>query len=341
MPLLNTVKTVFFEVTENGRISSDAQCAYGGHGTLIQDLLVSYYRAVIKKLFNKAGSNVQNWLAVVGGDSLASTYRIQCRFNYENSTTIDSFFADTFTSSTTYDTFARELVIQHLTTFVGDAKVQVIEYQLRRRDETEATYLDIASINCDRLGVDLKTTIKMTLQNQTPNDSGGDNGNLTDVVNPNPLVGKVYQRYGSCFQVNNRYVTADTPYVDPSSGLIIYTTPALSIYKKPPGKGFFKNVKNMIPFTLHPGATRDFTYSRTQHFSVDRFFKLLGTNFHTSIVTTENLYLGCAQLFALEKKLDSREVGQSNISVAAQYNWAQGIKLTMSKMTPANVIVSV
>jgi len=68
---------------------------------------------------------------------------------------------------------------------------------------------------------------------------------------------------------------------------------------------------------------------------------LLGTNFHTSIVTTENLYLGCAQLFALEKKLDSREVGQSNISVAAQYNWAQGIKLTMSKMTPANVIVSV
>jgi len=84
----------------------------------------------------------------------------------KNSTTIDSFFADTFTSSTTYDTFARELVIQHLTTFVGDAKVQVIEYQLRRRDETEATYLDIASINCDRLGVDLKTTIKMTLQNQ-------------------------------------------------------------------------------------------------------------------------------------------------------------------------------
>jgi len=120
-----------------------------------------------------------------------------------------------------------------LTTFVGDAKVQVIEYQLRRRDETEATYLDIASINCDRLGVDLKTTIKMTLQNQTPNDSGGDNGNLTDVVNPNPLVGKVYQRYGSCFQVNNRYVTADTPYVDPSSGLIIYTTPAFYLQKTP------------------------------------------------------------------------------------------------------------
>jgi len=57
----------------------------------------------------------------------------------------------------------------------------------------------------------------------------------------------------------------------------------------------------MIPFTLHPGATRDFTYSRTQHFSVDRFFKLLGTNFHTSIVTTENLYLDVRSCLRLRR----------------------------------------
>lgn len=331
-----------FETTEGGNIVNDIQCVYAGMGTRVDDLLYLFYRAVVKKLFNKAGINVMNWSAPVSGWSLVNYYQVKMTYLFEGFTTINDLTVNSV-STTDFNGLAFRLRNEHLDEFLTDAKIQVLTFSLRQTIQDPATiaaedWIEISSINADRVGVDMYSTIKMTIQNQTLGDTQSPS---TDVVNPNPIVGKVYQKHGTCFQVNNKYDLVATPYVAADTGLIIFPTPSTSMYKKPPQPSFFKGVKNTIPVSIQPGGTATFSMHRVQHWTLSSFFKALGKSFHVGTGEKEDHPIGVCQMFAFEKKLDSREVGQSDVSVASQYTHLQGIKLTMKKITPANQIVTV
>lgn len=315
--------------------AQDPHCIYIGVGTPLTQLRLAVCQTLVRMIFAKAGFPIRSFREVITTTS-TEEYTIQLNFFRPTSESRQTF--NVVSSNETAAQVATKLDTALYLGITGEWAGQFTEIALFRKDtlDTITNPEMIARVNLDLLKFTYKTISSITIQNQTKGDTSG---NTSVTVNDvNPLVGKVYYtESGNHFAVNNRIrenagipeTTNDQFTADIDTGGIA-STHVGNEQIKPPFSSYFQRVKKTETIMLNPGSIAKRSVSRLQTKTLNEFIRDMGLAASLP-ATRQNHHIGCALMFALEKTLDSRLVGEAPVLVAAQLDHTIMVKYSMKK----------
>lgn len=182
----------------------------------------------------------------------------------------------------------------------------------------------------------VKSTFK--IQNQTLNDSSNKS---TDVVDANPLEGKIYtfssgpprvrpQMFTASLQLDN-FQADNNP-----NGLVLSPPKTEAIYgvgrelfSPPPGSQMFSNCTSTVKVHLEPGANKSVSSTFTFKGTVNQFFKRICGN-------QSRFTMGETTLIGLEPSMRSGPIGSTPETVKIAYNLD---KTATSFLSPRRVLI--
>uniref|UniRef100_A0A345N0X5 Capsid protein n=1 Tax=Circoviridae sp. TaxID=1954248 RepID=A0A345N0X5_9VIRU len=306
----------FVSKQENGGLLATPalQTQYIGHSCLhSQAAGDGIMGAIIKYLFNAAGKDFVDFDKAlhpgVGPSNLEPMqirYRIRRTWSgateQERSVTIN-------TLDTPWDV-AEALVADMQTYRAGDQEPFVItSFSLFEDNNTSGSfenYQQRATFRVDQGYVHIKCRSRLALQNRTLGVVGGVD---TDVVDNNPVVGKLYGKS----QSSNAFLTKQNltaTFVSNDNTAVISETSALDAsIQKPPNAWFF-GANKQSKVSIKPGGMVSSVLTWNTTMKLEKYFNELGN--WLAGVSNAPTKLGKVRMFGLEKKLDALRTGGLN-----------------------------
>jgi len=302
-------------VTERGGVTADPQAVYLGAGANVKEIYRSFCRAVVHSLYSRTGTQITNWQ----DKPLEGKHQIDISFIPE-SATVQSLYttAPYFANTDTFETIAGKLQtsLQSSITLQPDTNkwLNAILYDL-----SNTVPIVIGTLSLQQMMLELQVGITISVQNQTPSDSGSLS---TEVVATNPVKGKVYQVNGNYFCPKNVKNNGSPQFAvawalaQTDTGLF-GSTPFDDATKKPPPKSYFERITKCVPCAIMPGNVLVQKATRTQKFSWSTAMKMLAQSFSDGS-SHINPTLGCAIMVGVEKMLDTRTEGEVPVTMGIQ-----------------------
>lgn len=314
---------------ESGGTQSDANCVYVGVGTPLQEYFYVAARSLVLALARKAGRDIANWNDSFG---LVTVHQIDITYIPLLADTQSIINVPNIVASTTYQAVAvrvaQAIQVALPTTGMDVHWIEAILYEF-----TDALTKPIVSgiVSLQQFMIDIECGVSLNVQNQTPSDTSSTS---TDVINSNPVRGKMYMVNGNHFEPKNVSNRIDPETSDQLlSGWGIATTlrgewsngSYDKATKKPPPASFFARIVKSESATIAPGECMIFKGSRTQTFSwTNLLVKLLITTAQ-DLDYVRNPLLGCSIMVAMEKVMDTRLTTEVAITLGYQCEvWLKG-----------------
>jgi len=319
---------------EDGWSGTHPQCLYNGAGASIVRIVDSAFRAVTQAVAKKMNVTIRSWddrfrpegryrIVLRGQQDDANDLKLNI-FDIGTDATPDltwAGFADLLRVKTSQDPFGA------VTTTPSHVNFYDVQVFVVATTTPFAPLFRQCQVILDDLYLDFDYSVKIKIQNQTPNDSG-DPG--LDVVNGNPLDCKVYEADQCKFWHRNmeKQTIRNLFIVNNANGAIVKQPTSTggeagdlpSELLKPCHKNYFQNVKYSKNFKLMPGEITYFKTHRKQVMGFNRFMTAIGNLFKniTDPTSGEAKLLGCSLLIAAEKAMDTRNAEPVSITLGFQ-----------------------
>lgn len=359
------------KVNESGGILTAAatHAVYLNHGTPVQEVLSSFWRAIVKELCRQARYDIKNWSDIPEWTNTVTQVGVNIRILYVNtpsdsSTTVNALtytpssglsfegiangLRDYFALNAPAGSQPKELVALHLYS------------ELRNSANTGTHVLLLSQIDAKQVLLQFRIKSTLRLQNRTlaEADAGEttlDRDAITDIDNQ-PLIGRLYSSPGqwrNFLDVDLRSLTNPTGtgnlfakklVCDDTTGICQFesSTNAPSYLKKPP-PGYMLGYKADKKCKIMPGQIMttgsDFTASMSIASFFVRFAPLIGLAPASTLKSTR-VNFGTIQGVGFEKMLDSLRSSGSPISLGYQITQSIMCMLTYKKHIASNPIIS-
>lgn len=330
---------------DTGGTGDDPEALFVGITTPMGEVLDSVCRAILGKLFLKAGIKITRWdeLVAQSGQAIFWTYEV-----YLTQTTAVSVRGGprvTASDNETYRDYAQTIAndIRGLLTDLEN-DFQFVRFSLwSYNDITSVSSRDLmANIYAEEFNVQWLYHGLLCIQNQT---SANDGANETDVNTINPLKGKVFHVNGNTFWRKGRFPGTDTAVLtgDNFTGLITANNTEIASpeFKQIPVASAFRAVTKTDKFVIQPGAIDKFITERYHDLPMNTFFYKLRTFIDNNNGPRHNLGIGSGLLVGLSKVLDAGNEGNNPMSVGIQTEWEIRCRLSQKKTAPSRPIVVV
>jgi len=307
---------------ESGGTKEDPNCVYVGAGTPLQDYYYAACRSLVYALVKKAGRDIVNWNDRF---SIVTQHQIDITF-IANSLTTQSYQSIAVTPLESYQTVAENIAKRLQVFFGGEANVHWMEAVLYEFTDALTKPIVTAIVNLQQFMLDMEVGINVNVQNQTPSDSSSFS---TEVINANPVTGKMYVVNGNFIQCKNVSNTIDP---ETAEQLSVGWCTALSTRgefadvpfdkatKKPPPASMFARLQKSESLKIAPGECHIVKATRTQTFSWTVLMQKLQQQFHIDLPASyfKNTLLGCAVVVAMEKVMDTRLATEVYVTLGYQ-----------------------
>lgn len=340
---------------------TDAHCVYLKHSSFhIEHIAETISAALIRKLFKKMGYDIPDMdiiLSGVGpGTPDASKYRLLFQTIDPASTTgLVDFYAFTFAATDTLADVARNVsspktLYNYLVGYMLDKNdVEALSLELQVSDNSGSpgpNFITFARIDMQNEYLYLNVRSVLRMQNRTlapAGTEGQDTARLTDVVDNQPLSGKVFTfkhgdprlRYGSqpplISQGGVSFGSGDTAQIGGVNWTgfdLIRATTLPNKYEEPPNKDHFVNCVSAKKFVLNVGACMQTGLSWRVH---GRFTNVLkkfkpqrGT---TSITSLDRVFkiAGKSQLVCMEEFIRTENANTVKVGYEREYSCAASL----------------
>lgn len=293
-----------------GGSGADRGVVYSGHGLALDRLGTTVWKAVIRRLYMKAGHQLTSWQsAAFGNDKALSNPPTATTTSVNIFYKVGSFEEQTQQSHTvlTSDTFLSVAVAIHnfvLTAYGSLASDEMLLFtKIVLNEDAKET-----SLNLSGASIDWMFKSSMYVQNRTaPAETA--NGTQADRVDANPIHGYCYEGYGNGFRLYNEGgnvapgavfdLTATRDY-----GLVqfnlssIQKTQEKNLFLRPPAtKNAFVGTKKMTRVILQPGQMRRGYITYRKKMGLDNLAKMESR----ARGTKSKFPLGKCQLFGFDK----------------------------------------
>lgn len=301
----------------------DLNAVYIGHTNFPVNQVLEYVaRAITKAFWAKEGILVENDLTV--GPSVPHVWRVTY---YESpvDTTANIIDAGPLVANTTFGSCFGNLAT--LFRALMDSADNLYKWQTLTwlSTPTGSDYRFKHDANMVQTKIMGSIRSLMTMQNSTPNASGGVDGNLIDVNNANPLHVTKYHGSGNGTEMVVRTTTIAGPpaytsfIADPSRGniaVVAKQTVGLHL-DEPPTAKFFAGCKGGGKFTLQPGSISKSTLYDSYNMSLSSYMNVMRGHL---ITTRQKIRKGRYEFFGFEKVVTTTVAGgPSDVPVTVDY----------------------
>lgn len=325
---------------EVGNVVTDSDCVYIGHGIPTQELHSMVWRAILKQLFEQAGIQIQSFDkdVVIDSADTATTHTLRLSYykDVEAQTWI-SIVISPIAAGSTITNIATQLITAvsaNFTTNLADGdkpKFTHLRYiQTNTARPTENEY--IAGIYLEHYNVVVDHKSHLKFQNITPAGNAAaldeDRYNAQNVESVT-LTGKAYKRdqWANCFEITRKTTGAGSSsglLANQLTGIIVNTYAGLQVsgeetFSKPP-PAWMLGCKKQEKVTVNPGKIFRDTILFSTKISLNKLMGLICDLVKTNDYGKE-VEFGISHVFALEKMLDMRLVGDSNITLGYEIDY--------------------
>lgn len=334
---------------------NDANAVYVGHGVPCNQVLRACMMALVRKMFQIAGKEVNNFNADIVRPSTTTNFQVITQFFKDMNAPglTDSTYTHDFSAGKkTYYDMAEGICASWDTTFgtVDGLNIpQLVKMKLVQYDNVvTAVATEMAEVYLDDATFQLKFHSALKFQNVTQTSAGtGDTKLNTEATTANPLRGRKFTstKWTNTLipRVRSEGTTASWGqiYCDVNNGG--YTATAANIaggapdaaFKKLPPPGSFQNVKS-CSFTIQPGEIRGDALRFSARFRLQSLFvKLL--KFITDRSTNRFLEFGKISVLGFEHEL-KQSASEANVAVDVQYNWKMSVTVSYKKHQAVEII---
>jgi len=301
----------------------DLNAVYVGHTNFPVNQVLEYVaRAITKSFWAKEGILVENDLTV--GPSVPHVWRV-IYFESPVDTTPNVIDSIPMVANSTFGTNFGNLAI--LLRALMDSADNLYKWQTLTwlSTPTGSDYRFKHDANMVQTKIIGNIRSLMTMQNSTPNASGGVDGNLIDVNNANPLHVIKYHGSGNGTEMVVRTNTIAGPPVytsfiaDPTRGniaVVAKQTAGLHL-DEPPSAKFFAGCKTGGKFTLQPGNISKSTLYDSYNMSLSSYMNVMRGHL---ITTRQKIRKGRYEFFGFEKVVTTTVAGgPSDVPVTVDY----------------------
>lgn len=301
-----------------GEYAVNDGAVFFGHGVAFHEMHVAFWGTVVRRLFQKRGHDIPAWNAKVQG-AADTTFinqgglNIRVYYRQSNSAALQNF---AMTSSDLIDKTYYEVVlalhVAALAVYPNCPDFQLVEAIMDQFYDEGGTIIHTppppARVNLINAVVDLGFTSKIFIQNRSQAGTAVSPEDPTDVVDNNPVMGKVYEGFGNGFKLgySDSPVTAQQLICDNVHGVVQFNNLGGSdymdsIYKRPPkSRDAFVGCKRMGNVRLQPGQIRNGYLSYSKKMSVANWVKIFVAAFENG-TGAHYFPLGKVQLYGFEK----------------------------------------
>lgn len=306
---------------ESGGTCVDANCAYVGAGTPIAEVFHAFCRTLVCALVKRAGRSIVNW-----NDKFSLITQQQIDITYvPDFATTQTQLSISIAPSTTYQQVAIDIRVALQAAFSAPNNVHWLNAVLYEFTDALTKPIVTAILPLQQLMMDLEVGVTLNIQNQTPSDTAD---YATDVVNSNPLKGRVYEVKGNFFEprnISDKIDPATLQQYEVNWALADYTRGEFRAFpfdkatKKPPVAGYFARIITSQALTLLPGQLHSVKGKRTQTMSWSIGMTKLLTDFYEGVsLDQKNPFLGMSLMVAMEKMMDTRLVAEAPVILGYQ-----------------------
>lgn len=303
---------------------------YVGHAAGIAQVWESACRALFRLLFRQSKRIIRNWNDVVEAVPNGTTKTLFYRYTYRELAAATDVTPDTtditvaIANTDTYKKVVEDFITSLAGSITSNHPHEVTQLILFDRLIVNSEDTLLASVSVPEVMLKCNLTSRLSIQNRTLAVSGTDDHDAGN-VNNNPIVGKLYRSKIS--QNGFKFHLDDTPAGQSATAFISNKTTGMiygdsvgdftNVLQKPPPFWFFKAQKGSR-VAENPGNIFSSYFSDYMSINFNRLMNKLityvnnGTNHHATIFK--------AEMFGLEKMLDSgRDFGE-NLSIAWEVN---------------------
>jgi hypothetical protein len=355
-------------------------CAYLNHGTAAHEVIRSMYRALIKRIYARAGCDIRNWNEVpsVGNNGVAGISNLTLYVHYYNTPsanvsnrlTVIYQIPDTLTFSEI--ALGLEDRIRTTTTIVADElnlefDSILCEWNLRNAVGSNSTGIPSFIIDLKEAVFNFKMRSDLRVINRTlaEPDAGDthqdrdDNTNI-DIV---PLKGKVYggnKSWRNYIELYTRATQRNTPPVDfefnkklvadTETGICQWTATPTSagnagqLLAVPP-RAYVLGYKKESNVYIKPGDMSRNKWTFQTKMSFNKLVLKFASFFTLSPINYPSNQMrrdfGFIQGYALEKYLDANRSAGSNISIGYQLKQTYMCAMEIPRKTASNTILNI
>jgi len=305
---------------ESGGVHDDPQCVYVGAGTPVAEVFRAFCRTLLCALVKRAGRSIVNWndkFGIVTAHQLDITY-------ISNSSSTQTQLTVPIAAGVPYQTVATLLRTTIQAAFSEPAQCHWMNAILYEFTDGVTKPIVTAILPLQQLMLDLEVGITLNVQNQTPSDTAN---YATDVVNANPVKGRVYEIKGNYFEpksisdrvdpVTGQQFESAWAVADVARGEF-YASPFDDATKKPPNGSYFNRLLTTSTTTLIPGQLHSFKGNRTQTMSWSVAMSKLLIEFYAEEQFDKNPFLGMSLMVGMEKMMDTRLVAEASVILGYQ-----------------------
>lgn len=348
-------------VIESGGILADPDTVYLGHATFVSnDMLNSLARAIVRKLFIKAGMDLRHWDEDL--PTIISGYIWGIRI-YRNSKGADSvasvndFVERTVPIGSTYYELANQVNQMLRVEFPNsDQELKQMELKTYTGSPLDQQQDTVAKINGGNSKINFQIESVLKVQNITQAQGAAAGDDTIDQLGANPVAGTYFLGRGNGFQ-DRAQIRANQPGGSLSTsslkkgwtastgrkGIIENKASDGNLYTKAVMKGTdFNNVSGSKACQMSPSEMKYSKLYSSMTMTIDGFLNLFRKDIIVSPSITESIYPyhrhGKCAMFGLRKALDMG-VEENNVRIGWQLVYKIGSYLTTNATNVAPDIV--
>lgn len=294
---------------EGGGSVSDPDVVFVGHGTFpVDNVILTVFLALVRKLFAAAGCYITNWEEVT---PYAGTVTIT--YYSDPADTTPGVLVHVYTAGSKYRDIAIGLKTQYYALASGS---QCILSKM----EMGSTGGDTVKVYLNQCYLNIRLASELTIQNRTVSDSTGSDTTSSLNVSNNPIYGRSYYGKGTAFIPTLLTSTSQPFAIDKSYGNFknTATESAFSTTRKPPDASYFSGCKLVKNVMVQPGEMKKDKLYSSHSMTLNEFMNLV---YDEGEFTTGRLSsLGKIQMFAFEKMLNTRDADEPSVNVGYESN---------------------
>lgn len=333
-------------VIDTYSLTQKQQVAYVGHTTFAPDHFKDMIcRALIKRLFWKAGITIGDFNSVCISANTTATYRITVHYSAGIGTTnADSKYTIDQPVTNTFDQSVIALNTWLFSAWTNDQVVFKALTLTTLHNTTVSNVLSMINLERTKIHVNVKSSLK--IQNRSTNSSN----TSEDVVDNVPLYGRSYEGPGNgCVGrsfSNVQNITAPGNFF-PASLQAFEIAPGTnnnyqdpSIYGEPPLPRSFHNCKRSGKIHLDPGEIKTSVISYVRSFGFNTIFNVLFNGTTTPAGTLQRFFYGNYRMFCVEKMITAiAQTDASSIKVAYEVDTKMGLYVTDTNFNMSSYVV--
>lgn len=317
-----------------GTDATGSYCCTIGHATHSQDILERLlYGSIVRLVMNRiqyAGNNFAQGNSLVrAGDVVRICYRL----NFDNTPIAEQFISYPCANDDSMTNIVTGLIAQ--ARILANKTAQLNFLYAQYLGASDAVDSSTIRVNLQGARVTLYGNSTLTVQNRTDN---GEANPTSDEIDAIPLVGKVYEGYGSGGKLKWDPTAAgvtdlhQNP-VAQANGLILYTEGTATTLREPLAPWAYSNVQKTNSVKMASGNIKD---SKLYHSGTISLQKLISTVYAVGSASKFYTNFGKYKFYMLEKHIEATSGAPVYpLRIAYQINNKCGAFITVSKAKAA------